>query len=110
MALVFNGMELILGCQQRSRAPPETYGRTQRSIPLQLHVTPPPKNDYSYISFPPTPYILSISSGVVIATPPLAGERQRWEPEEEAACSVCVSVSGCDSGGSHQRPAELQMS
>lgn len=57
-----------------SPPPPLTaHSRAQRSIQLQLHVPPPssPKNDYSYISFPPTASILSISSGVVIATPPL---------------------------------------
>lgn len=98
MALVLNGVELILRSKQQAGEHPET----SEGLAPTTHSPPPKKKkDYSYISFPPTPSIPSATSrGVVIATPTPPFQRQRQEPEDEAACSfclLCLSESTCDS-------------
>lgn len=68
MASVLNGVELILlGKAARRRASSDIW---RACTPLPPLPQSQKKKDYSYISFPPTPLILStISRGVVIATP-----------------------------------------
>ncbi|TDH16078.1 hypothetical protein EPR50_G00016250 [Perca flavescens] len=71
------------------------YAASSKAVSIHRHlkgpllVTLPPKNDYSYISFPPTPFILStISRGVVIATPTPPFERQRQELDSAVSAAV----------------------
>lgn len=88
VGLVLNGVELILRSKQQGSEHPETSEGLAPTPPYPL----PKKDDYSYISFPPTLSILSaISRGVVIATPaPPFRTSQSQELEDEAACSFCV--------------------
>lgn len=83
------------------------YAASSKAASIQRHLKglPPPllppshspptqrKNDYSYISFPPTPSILSATSrGVVIATPtpPLNVRARSWRMKPHAASVSCA--------------------
>lgn len=65
----------------------------------------PHKNDYSYISFPPTPlHLLNNRRRCCHGNPHPSSGRQSWVLEDEAVCSSSLwrlSESTCDFCGSH---------